>query len=121
MVDSAFALLRRAVNVLMVLLEAHVTLAKHEAQRDMTRVVMGLVVLAFAGLCFSSVWLLLQALAVVGLLASGLGAVTAVGVVAAVNLALGLIAAAIGRSALNRPIMPESRSLLGKTVDALLD
>lgn len=121
MVDSAFALLRRMVNVIAVLLEAHLTLAKHEAQRDMTRLAVGVVVLLFAGLCFSSVWLLLQALAVMGLLSAGLSAVLSIAIVAGANLLMGGVAAAVGKGRLEQPIMPESRSLLGKTFDALVD
>lgn len=121
MVDSAFALLRRVVNVIAVLLEAHLTLARHEAEKDMARLAAGLVVLFFAGLCFSSVWLLLQALAVMGLMAGGLSAVVSLAAVAGGNLLLGGMAAAVGRDRLSKPIMPESRSLMAKTFDALID
>ena len=112
MVDSAFSMLRRVVRVIAVLFEAHLVLAKSEAQRDLTRI---------AGLCFSSVWLLLQALAVMGLMGAGLGAVPAIASVAGGNLIVGFVAAMAGRSGLNQPVLPESRSLLGKTVDALID
>ncbi len=121
MVDSAFSMLRRVVRVIAVLFEAHLVLAKGEAQRDLTRIVVALLAISFAGLCFSSVWLLLQALAVMGLMGAGLGAVPAIASVAGGNLIVGFVAAMAGRTGLNQPVLPESRSLLGKTVDALID
>ena len=50
------SVLRRLINVLRVLLEAHLTVARTEAERDLGRVMLGVVLLVVAGTCLATAW-----------------------------------------------------------------
>ena len=57
------SILRRLLNVSRILLEAHLMVARTEAQRDFTRLILGLVLIAIASTCLATAWLLLHVVA----------------------------------------------------------
>lgn len=110
---------RRLTSVLFGLLRVHVEIAQREAARDQQRLVSGIVSLIVAGFVGLLSLLLLEGLALCGLLlrlrlpwalASLLGA----------NLLVAGLLLLRARRALASPVMPETRALLRRTLGSLL-
>lgn len=109
----------RAVNVAGALAEAHLILARAEAERDAARAAVAVALIALGATCLVSVWTIGQLLAILILQHRGLSWPGALGAVAGADLVLGVSAMLIGRSQLRRPFLVESRALLKKTWLAL--
>lgn len=118
MVASLLGLLGRSTRVLRALFEAHIALARSEAKRDGARVMMGALLAAFALLCLCQVWVMAHVLAVIGLHALHLGWTLAVAVVTGADALVGLLTGLIARHQLSQPVLPETRELVKKTIDA---
>lgn len=118
MVVSLLGLLGRSTRVLRALFQAHIALARSEAKRDGARVMMGAFLAAFALLCLAQVWVMAHVLVVIGLHALHLGWTVAVAIVTGADALMGGITALIARSQLSQPLMPETRELMKKTIDA---
>jgi hypothetical protein len=78
------------------------------------------VLLAVGGLLVAMVIVLLQVLGVALLQGRGLSLAAAVLVVAGADAVLGGLLLALGARALAQPVMPETRSLLRRTLGALI-
>lgn len=102
------------------LLQVHAQIAKRELARDQGRLVAGAVLVALGALLVASVIVLLQVLAVTLLEAHGLSLSAAVLVMAAADATLGGLLLLLGARALRRPLMPETRSLVRRTLGALI-
>jgi hypothetical protein len=110
---------RRLMSLLLGLLRVHVEIARREATRDQQRLVRGVVYLVVSGFVGLLSLLLLEGLALCGLLmrlrlpwalASLLGA----------NLALSGLLLLLARRAFTPPVLPETRALLRRTLGSLL-
>lgn len=118
-VDIASRLIRIVKN----LLSAHIVLARQEASRDLTRIVVGFGLIAGACVLTTTAWFMANATAVVWLAQnqSGwqMGWIGALGTVFGVNIGGALLLAAIGVSRVRRPVMKETRGMLVRTAQTL--
>lgn len=118
MTEKPLSPIRRVYNVVRALLSAHLTVAREEARRDLTRLATGIGLLVFGLISFLHVWVLLHVLVVVAIFEAGLSLVASIGIVAGADALIGLIVALVGRKMISKPMLQESRELLQRTMEA---
>jgi len=101
------------------LLQVHAQIARQELARDQGRLLRGVVFVLIGSLLLATVIVLLQVIGVTVLTARGLSLWAAVLVMAAGDAGLGGLLLLLGARALQQPVMPETRSLLRRTLGAL--
>jgi len=101
------------------LLQVHAQIARQELARDQGRLLRGVIFVLIGSLLLATVIVLLQVIGVTLLTAAGLSLWAAVLAMAAVDAVLGGLLLLLGARALQRPVMPETRSLLRRTLGAL--
>jgi len=101
------------------LLQVHAQIARQELARDQGRLLRGVIFVLIGSLLLATVIVLLQVIGVTLLTAAGLSLWAAVLAMAAVDAGLGGLLLLLGARALQRPVMPETRSLLRRTLGAL--
>lgn len=103
-------------------LGVHIEYAQREAKSDIGRVVVGVVLIVAAAL-FAMFALLFGQVVLAYRLSNlpALGAMGAIGVVAAGDLALAIVLLLIGRSRLDKPVLAQTRSLVKRTVESFAD
>ncbi len=106
-------------RVAMSLLQVHAQIARQELARDQGRLLRGVIFVLIGSLLLATVIVLLQVIGVTILQARGLSLWAAVLAMAAVDAGLGGLLLLLGARALQRPVMPETRSLLRRTLGAL--
>ncbi len=110
----------RIFRVLGGLLSVHADIAKQELSRDQSRILRG-VILLVVGLSFvSMVVLLLQGVLVWLFMQRGLLLGWALLCVAGIDLLMAAASIWLARRALAQPVLPETRSLLRRTISSLL-
>lgn len=110
----------RLTRVAMSLLQVHAEIARRELAQDQGRLVRGAVFLLIGALLVATVLVLLQVIGVTLLHAHGLRLWVAVLMMAGVDAVLGGLLLLLGARALRQPVMPETRSLLRRTLGALI-
>jgi hypothetical protein len=114
--------LRRAARVGRTIVAMHVEVAVREAARDRKRVTGGIALVVFGGVLFALLLVMLQVAAACALHERWARpyseCVLAVG---GADLFLGVLLVLLGRGRLRGPVMPETRSMIARTVDALTD
>ncbi len=120
--DRGTGTLRRAARVGRTLVALHVEVATREAARDRKRVTSGIVLL-LAGAQLLVLLIVVLQVAAACLLherwGRPFGECTLV--VAGADLVVGLLLMVVGRGKLRGPVMPETRSMIARTVEALTD
>lgn len=111
---------RRLISVVTGLLRVHVEIAQREAARDQRRIVRGVVYLLVAGFMGLLSLLLLEGLALSGLLALHLRWSWALLTLLGSNLFVVIVLLLSARRALRPPVLPETRALLRRTLGSLL-
>ena len=106
-------------RVAMSLLQVHAQIARQELARDQGRLLRGVIFVLIGSLLLATVIVLLQVIGVTILQARGLSLWAAVLAMAAADAGLGGLLLLLGARALQRPVMPETRSLLRRTLGAL--
>jgi hypothetical protein len=106
-------------RVAMSLLQVHAQIARQELARDQGRLLRGVIFVLIGSLLLATVIVLLQVIGVTLLQARGLSLWAAVLAMAAADAGLGGLLLLLGARALQRPVMPETRSLLRRTLGAL--
>jgi uncharacterized membrane protein YqjE len=101
------------------LLQVHAQIARQELARDQGRLLRGVIFVLIGSLLLATVIVLLQVIGVTLLTARGLSLWAAVLVMAAGDAGLGGLLLLLGARALQQPVMPETRSLLRRTLGAL--
>lgn len=101
------------------LLQVHAQIARQELARDQGRLLRGVIFVLIGSLLLATVIVLLQVIGVTILQARGLSLWAAVLAMATVDAGLGGLLLLLGARALQRPVMPETRSLLRRTLGAL--
>lgn len=101
------------------LLQVHAQIARQELARDQGRLLRGVIFVLVGSLLLATVIVLLQVIGVTLLMARGLSLWVAVLAMAAADAGLGGLLVLLGARALQRPVMPETRSLLRRTLGAL--
>ena len=114
------SIVRRLINVLRVLLEAHLALARSEAQRDLGRVILASVLIALACTCLATAWLLLHVVVLFALRDSGIYWMPALGGVIGGDVGVAIFCGLIAKNRLSNPMMVESRALMQKTVEGIV-
>ncbi len=102
------------------LLQVHTEIAKRELSVDQGRLVRGAIFLLIGALLAATVLVLLQVIGVTLLQAHGLRLWAAVLMMAGVDAALAVLLLLLGARALRQPVMPETRSLLRRTLGAII-
>lgn len=113
-------LLRRLAAIGRALFHAHMVVAEQEAGRDASRIIMGVLLLSGAAVLVATTWLLLQFAALISLADSGMSWPLATLTLATANFVLAVFSGLIARSALSKPVLPETRALLASTIDTLI-
>lgn len=112
-------LLGRLVALFRVLVDTHMVVARAEAGRDAGRVALALFLLAAGFVLSGTTWLLLQVGALFFLYDRGLDWPVATLALAGFNAGLAVLFGLIARAALSRPLLPETRALLQRSMDTL--
>lgn len=110
----------RLMRVIVSLLRIHTEIARRELAQDQGRLVRALVLLMVGGLLVATVLVLMQVIGVAVLQAHGLRLWAAVLTMAGVDAGLGGLLLVLGARALRQPLMPETRSLLRRTLGAII-
>jgi len=110
---------RRLFALLTGLLRIHAQIAAAEARRDQARLVRGLISFVLAGFLGLLSLLLVEGLALWGLVQLPLRWPLALAALIGCNLTLAGLLALLGRQALRAPVMPETRALLRRTLRSL--
>lgn len=113
-------ILARLLALFRVLFDTHMVIARAEAERDFGRVAMGLALVGAALLLAGTTWLLVQIAALFFLYDRGLDWPVATLALAGANTGLAVICGLVARSALRRPLLPETRALLQRSMGTLL-
>lgn len=114
------SVLRRLLNVLRVLLEAHLAVARAEAERDFGRVILGVLLVGVSVTCLTTAWLLLHVVVILLVYDAGYSWLTALGAVIGGDVVIAGLLGAVARNQLGKPMLVESRALMKKTVDAMV-
>ncbi|MCK6507114.1 phage holin family protein [Myxococcota bacterium] len=113
-------ILRRAVRSLRAFFAAHVIVVRTEAERELARLATAVALLVGAAMFFlASVLLLATTLVALVQRLSGLPWLESIAISLGATLLLGLVLLGLGWWRIKRPLMPESRELLRKTLDGL--
>jgi hypothetical protein len=113
-------ILRRAVRSLRAFFAAHVIVVRTEAERELARLATAVGLLVGAAMFFlASVLLLATTLVALVQRLSGLPWLESIAISMGATLLLGLVLLGLGWWRIKRPLMPESRELLRKTLDGL--
>lgn len=113
-------ILHRAVRSLRAFFAAHVIVVRSEAERELTRVIVAAgFIIAAAMFALASAILFSTGLVVGIQRVTGLPWLESLGISLVCTLLIGLLLAAIGYWRIKKPLMPESRELLQKTLDGL--
>lgn len=110
----------RLFRLLQHLFSVHAELAKQELARDQSRLVGGLVFLTVGLTSIAMVVLLLQGVAVWLLVQRGLAVGLSLLFVSAGDLLLALICVLLARRAFQRPLLPQTRALIRRTISSVL-
>lgn len=110
---------RRLFALVTGLLRIHAQIAAAEARRDQARLVRGLICFVLAGFLGLLSLLLVEGLALWGLIQLPLRWPWALAALIGCNLTLAGLLALLGRQALRAPVMPETRTLLRRTMRSL--
>ncbi len=102
------------------LFSVHAEIAKQELGRDRSRILGGIILLVVGLSCISMVILLLQGVLVWLFMRLGIALGFALLIVAGIDLLFAGIAIALSQRALARPVMPETRALLRRTIDSVI-
>jgi len=113
-------ILRRTIRSLRAFFAAHVIVVRTEADRELQRVVFGLAMLASAGMFFLASALLAAATAVALVQRlTGLPVLESMALSLGSTLLVALVLLGIAWLRLKKPLMPQSRELLKKTLEGL--
>jgi|GEM_PF-5113208 len=118
---GVLAVVGRLRRVLSALVRSHLAVAQAEGSREAERLVRGLVLYVVAVVALSCGALGFQVCAVVALQDQGWSLAQGLAVVGVADGAIGLLALWRGRVALRGPWMEDTRTLLVRTSEALLD
>ncbi|MFO0623403.1 MAG: phage holin family protein [Polyangia bacterium] len=110
----------RLVRIVLGLFSVHTEVAKQELSREQGRLLSGLLSLFIGLSCLSMLILLLQGVGIWFCLARGLSLGLALLIMAGVDLLLGGLFLLLARRALSRPLLPETRALVRRTITAIL-
>jgi hypothetical protein len=108
------------VRIVLGLFSVHTEVAKQELSREQGRLLSGLLSLFIGLSCLSMLILLLQGVGIWFCLARGLSLGLALLIMAGVDLLLGGLFLLLARRALSRPLLPETRALVRRTITAIL-
>lgn len=108
----------RLVRVLKSLFAVQLEVMRREASADQDRIIRGVVAMALAALFLSTMLVALQVAAVCLLREYGLRLSLAVLAVGGGDFLVGMICLLVGRSALRKQLLPESRALVKRTLAA---
>lgn len=108
----------RLFRVVTSLFAVQIAVVRRELAADQSRIIRGVVAMALAALFLSTMLVALQVAAVCLLREYGLRLSLAVLAVGGGDLLVGLICLLVGRSALSKRLLPESRVLLKRTLSA---
>ena len=115
-------LVARVLKAIAVLFDVHLEIAQREAKSDLSRMLVGIVMLTMAGVLFGFAVAMLHLAAVIWVhQARALPWMQAVLVVAGADAVIALLCYAIGRGRMKKPILKQTRGLVRKTVSALTD
>lgn len=110
----------RVMRLLSGLFSVHAEVARQELSREQSRIVSG-VILLFVGLtCLAMLILLLQGFGVWLLLQRGLALGWALLTMGGIDALVGVVAILLGRRALARPLLPETRALIRRTLATVI-
>ena len=110
----------RVMRLLSGLFSVHAEVARQELGREQSRLFGG-VILLFVGLtCLAMLILLLQGFGVWLLLQRGLALGWALLAMGGIDALVGMIAILLGRRALARPLLPETRALIRRTISTVI-
>lgn len=102
------------------LFSVHAEIAKQELGRDQSRILTGIILLVVGLSCISMVVLLLQGVLVWLIMQRGLALGYALLIVAGIDLVVAASMIALARRSFAKPMMPETRALLRRTINSVI-
>jgi len=102
------------------LFSVHAEVARQELGREQGRLFAGLLLLFLGLVCLSMLILLLQGFGIWILMQRGLGLGSALLVMSGIDGLIGIVAIQLARRALGKPLLPETRALVRRTISAVL-
>lgn len=110
----------RLVRIALGLFSVHAEVAKQELSREQGRLLSGLLFLFIGLLCLSMLILLLQGFGIWFLLGRGMSLGLSLLSMAGFDLLGGGLFLLLARRALDKPVLPETRTLIRRTISAIL-
>ena len=110
----------RMIRLVSGLFSVHAEVARQELGREQGRRFAGLLLLILGLVCLSMLILLLQGFGIWILMQRGLGLGSALLVMSGIDGLIGIVAIQLARRALGKPLLPETRALVRRTISAVL-
>lgn len=110
----------RMIRLVSGLFSVHAEVARQELGREQGRLFAGLLLLFLGLVCLSMLILLLQGFGIWILMQRGLGLGWALLVMSGIDALFGIVAIQLGRRALGKPLLPETRALVRRTISTVL-
>ncbi len=110
----------RMIRLVSGLFSVHAEVARQELGREQGRLFAGLLLLFLGLVCLSMLILLLQGFGIWILMQRGLGLGSALLVMSGIDGLIGIVAIQLARRALGKPLLPETRALVRRTISAVL-